>query len=254
MFEQLGLLEHGRAAPWQQAHGHLTVRESRRAKRLILQCVPPHTLELVVPKGTRPKLVEAFVREHKEWIDRARRELADGLTAGGQRHDRIELRAIGRDWQIEYAPPARRRAHCAERGGRLMLHCADPARRDAAGLLRRWLLAQARRYLKPWLAAEAARCGLVPRKVQVRVQRTRWGSCSARGVVSLNASLLFVDAELVRYLFVHELSHLRVLNHSPRFWRCVERFVPDYKLLDKRLEAAWTQIPCWVFDRSAPSD
>lgn len=254
MFKQLGLLEHGQTAPRHRGDGHLTVRESRRAKRLILQCVPPHTLELVVPRGTRPKLIEAFVREHRDWIDRARRELSDGLSAGGQRQDCVELKAVGRNWQIEYSPALQSRARWFDHGTRLALHCADPACRDAPGLLRRWLLEQARRRLKPWLAAEAARCGLAPSKVQVRVQRTRWGSCSARGVISLNASLLFVEPELVHYLFVHELSHLRVLNHSARFWRCVERFVPDYKILDKRLEAAWTRIPYWVFDKFAAPD
>ena len=252
MFKQLGLLEDGQAAPWRRLDGHLTVRESRRAKRMILQCVPPHTLELVVPSGTRPKLVEAFVREHRDWIDRAHRELSDGLSAAGvQRPERIDLKAIGGEWEVRYSAASNLRARWRACGRRLTLHCVDPAYRDGPRLLRGWLLEQARLHLKPWLAAEAELCGLRPAKVQVRVQKTRWGSCSAQGVISLNASLLFVEPELVRYLFVHELSHLRVLNHSRRFWRCVERFVPDYRVLDKRLEAAWTRIPYWLFDKRA---
>jgi predicted metal-dependent hydrolase len=246
MFRQLSLLEPSRPTPWHRGHDALTVRESLRAKRLILQLVPPHTLELVVPRGTRPKIVEAFVREHRDWIERARRELSES-AANSQPPERIVLAAIGRRWRIEYRPGASTRSRWAMAGDVLVLRGADPAYRDGPRLLRQWLLEQARIHLKPWLAGEARRCGLTPSKVHVRLQKTRWGSCSAQGIISLNASLLFLAPELVRYLFVHELSHLRVLNHSRRFWRCVERFAPDYEVLDQRLAAAWTDVPYWVF-------
>jgi predicted metal-dependent hydrolase len=89
--------------------------------------------------------------------------------------------------------------------------------------------------------------------VQIRLQRTRWGSCSSSGSISLNASLLFVAPALVRYLFVHELCHLFSMNHSRRFWNAVERFEPDYRALDRKLTAAWALIPLWAQTReSAP--
>ena len=59
-------------------------------------------------------------------------------------------------------------------------------------------------------------------RVVIRCQRTRWGSCSTRGTVSLNCSLVFLRPEVVRYLFMHELAHTRHMNHSPGFWRLVE--------------------------------
>jgi predicted metal-dependent hydrolase len=82
--------------------------------------------------------------------------------------------------------------------------------------------------------------------VQVRLQRSRWGSCSNSGTVSLNAALLFVAPEVVRYLFVHELCHLIALDHSRKFWRAVARFEPDYEALDRRLTEAWNEIPLWA--------
>ena len=78
------------------------------------------------------------------------------------------------------------------------------------------------------------------------MQRTRWGSCSAQGTISLNASLLFVEPAVTGYLLVHELSHLRHLNHSRSFWRLVERFEPDYRRLDRALSESWTRVPAWA--------
>ena len=77
MTEQLGLFEsRGGSAPADVARAPLSVRESRRARYLTLRMLPPHTLELVVPRGTRAAEVNAFVREHRQWIEDARRELA----------------------------------------------------------------------------------------------------------------------------------------------------------------------------------
>ena len=84
-------------------------------------------------------------------------------------------------------------------------------------------------------------------KVAIRCQRTRWGSCSSRGTVSLNCSLLFLRDEVVRYLFVHELTHLRHMNHSLKFWRAVEAQEPQFRLLDAELLAGWRTVPEWVF-------
>jgi predicted metal-dependent hydrolase len=204
-------------------------------------------LELVVPRGTRAREVTAFVHAHREWIEDARRELAacrplraEGLPA------RIELKAIGESWSVDYRHDAARRARCRTRGATLEVTVRDAQRRDAPAVLRAWLLGQAERHLVPWLIDEAGVVGRRPSSVQVRLQRTRWGSCSTSGTVSLNAALLFVAPEVVRYLLIHELCHFISLNHSRKFWRAVENFEPDYEALDRRLTKAWDEIPLWA--------
>ena len=64
--------------------------------------------------------------------------------------------------------------------------------------------------------------------ITVRFQRTRWGSCSAKGNLNFNALLLLAPPEVLDYVVVHELCHRRELNHSPRFWAEVARALPDY--------------------------
>lgn len=247
MTEQLGLFDARALHPADLAQAPLSVRESRRARRLTLRLVPPHTLELVVPRGTRTAEVTAFVHEHRRWIEDARRELAACRPVRSEsRPARIALAAIDESWDVEYRhdPDSRPRYHA--RGTILEVVTPHDGHRGAASVLRNWLLDQADFHLAPWLLREATIVGRRPSSVQVRLQRTRWGSCSSSGTVSLNAALLFVAPDVVRYLFIHELCHLISLNHSPRFWKAVERYEPSYEALDRRLTAAWDDIPLWA--------
>lgn len=248
MTEQLGLFD-ARAAlpPGELALAPLRVRESRRARRLTLRLVPPHTLELVVPRGAPAAEVAAFVRDHREWIEHARRELAacrpqrsEGLPT------RIELPAVGEAWDVAYRHEPTSRPRCRVRGAKLEVVTSRDNRRDAQTAMRHWLLDHADYHLAPWLLREAAVIGRRPRAVQIRLQKTRWGSCSNSGTVSLNAALLFVAPEVVRYLLVHELCHLFSLDHSRRFWQAVARYEPSFEALDERLTAAWNDIPLWA--------
>lgn len=246
MPQQLRLLDDQRQSLF-VAGGELVMRESRRARRLFLQLVPPHTLELVVPVGTRSKDVEAFVEEHRDWIERARAHVT--ARYAGDREllpSRITLRAVGRSFRVRYRQSASARARCRAVEGELSVETVHSDHRDARAALRAWLLDEARTHLKPWLWREAEAVGRRPKSVQVRLQRTRWGSCSGHGNISINASALFLEPAVARYLLIHELCHLFSLDHSRRFWRMVERFEPNCRALDRQLANAWTEVPLWV--------
>jgi predicted metal-dependent hydrolase len=246
--EQLGLFDSRRDPnPADPARAPLSVRESRRARYLTLRLLPPHKLELVVPRGTRAADVDAFVRENRRWIEDARRQLAEcrplrreGLPTT------VDLRAIAKTWNVEYRQDAQGPARCRARESVLEVSTPRADRRGAEDALRNWLLDEADYHLVPWLKRESQVVGRRPTRVQVRLQRTRWGSCSNSGTVSLNAALLFLEPGVVRYLLVHELCHLIALNHSRKFWSAVARYEPDYEALDRQLTKAWHEIPLWA--------
>jgi predicted metal-dependent hydrolase len=110
-----------------------------------------------------------------------------------------------------------------------------------------WLVERARLRFEAPLRELAAQMAVRHGRLQVRCQRSRWGSCSRRATISLNACLLFQRPEVLRYLMVHELSHLRHMNHSTRFWAEVARHEPDWKALDRELLQSWVRVPSWIF-------
>lgn len=241
------LLDDGSAKPLSSGIEPLVIRESRRARRLILQLIPPFTLEVVVPRGTRPGEVQAFLAENRAWLEQASREMRARYPEALQGlPQRIELTAIGRQWQVEYFQDASVRPRRRVYEDRIELTVPAANHPAAWRMLREWLMSEARRHLKSWVWREAEVMGLAPNKVQVRTQRTRWGSCSGKGTISLNAGLLFLEPAVARYLLVHELCHLRHLNHSDRYWKLVERFEPDYRSLDAALSESWARVPAWA--------
>ncbi|HEX4052212.1 MAG TPA: SprT family zinc-dependent metalloprotease [Steroidobacteraceae bacterium] len=226
-----------------------SVRQSPRARRLSVRVFRHGGVEIVVPPRTSPARVSAFVSEHREWIERQRRRSAPPIQ-WPLPPPTLVLSALNEEWSClpgVIGARVRVREEHDRAGGRLILD-GDLAQRDRLRhALTRWLVDRALLRFEQPLAALAARMGASPERLQVRCQRTRWGSCSRRGTISLNACLLFQRPEVLRYLIVHELSHLKHMNHSTRFWAEVARHEPDWKALDRELLQGWRRVPSWIF-------
>lgn len=86
----------------------------------------------------------------------------------------------------------------------------------------------------------ARHMGLQPKRVTLRDMRRKWGSCSSRGNVTLNTALCSLPHDIVEYVVVHELAHLKVFNHSREFWALVEQYLPDYRVRKQTLDTYHT--------------
>jgi hypothetical protein len=223
-----------------------SVRESARARRLSVRVFRSGGVEIVVPPRTSARRVSEFVRHYRDWIEGQRRR-AEPLIDWPLPPQMLEFNAIGERWRCSaHAGPGSVRLRELAPGelqisGRLEQR--EPLRRT----LVQWLVRRAQRAFGPELRRLAAQMSVQPQRLQVRCQRARWGSCSRRATISLNACLLFQRPEVLRYLMVHELSHLRHMNHSERFWGLVERFEPAWKALDAELAHGWRRVPSWIF-------
>jgi predicted metal-dependent hydrolase len=223
------------------------VRESRRARRLAVRVHRTGRVEVVVPPRTSRATVSAFLTEHRDWIE-TRREAAlrQKPPEAAFPPASIELPGVYESWRVHLAGgtgPLRIR----EPGDELLVIAGEigqPQRLKDA--LRRWLMARARLVLAEHLTDCAREFGFTYGRLSIRRQRTRWGSCSTRGTVSLNCCILFQPPEVLRYLLIHELSHTRFMNHSRAFWQCVARCCPDYRKLDRQLLDGWRRVPSWL--------
>ena len=126
---------------------------------------------------------------------------------------------------------AQRHMPWAERQRARVLEGRRPAAED------RELRARAVRELPPQIHALAARLGLTVNRVTIRNQRSRWGSCSSHGNITLNFRLMLMPPSVREYVLVHELMHLKQPNHSIRFWRLVEAACPGFRQAEKWLKA-----------------
>lgn len=222
-----------------------TVRKSSRAKRVIVRVSALKGVEVIIPHWFRDKDVPPIVDEKRDWIHRQLKRLEPriyALESQGGLPESIRFEASGKDFSLHtrFRPGA---AQVRVNGDRLFLSTPDEESGEKA--LREWLKREAKSYLLPILAEEAAAVGIEYSKAQIRLQKGRWGSCSARGTISLNARLMFLPFPLVRYVLLHELAHRRHHNHSKLYWRFLETLVPGAFELDRKLEQAWQYIPRW---------
>jgi predicted metal-dependent hydrolase len=225
-----------------------SVRESGRAKRLSIKVYPRGRVEVVVPRRTRAAEVQAFVSENRDWIHRTRASFAKSHpTELFALPNRIELPGIGRSTRVQYrSRSGARTVGYRQHGDMLVLSGRTNDDQLCVAALKRWLASVAKKALEPRLRALATQTGNPFKKMQVRGQRTCWGSHSSTGTISVNYCLLFLEPSLLRYLMIHELCHARHMNHSRRFWQFVGRFEAEYRHLDRQLAESWQQIPTWL--------
>ncbi|NNF15941.1 MAG: M48 family metallopeptidase [Gammaproteobacteria bacterium] len=225
----------------------LNVRESSRARNMTIHVIPHRGIEIVVPRRTSAASVQRFVEKHRHWIRQTQEELDNSTDAPVDvLPQEIYLRAIDKKLEVSYQQLT------GPRGWRYLgtqtigLTCSRAHYDQGIQVLKRWLQHEGKRWLVPWLYDVADELQLSFKRVQVRGQKTRWGSYSSSGTLSINYMLLFLAPELVRYLFIHELCHTRHLNHSKKFWRLVGQFDANYKRNEKRLNNTRALIPDWL--------
>ena len=197
-----------------------TIRRSSRARRVRVRVDAHAGVEVVLPARAAQREAAAAVAELRPWIERRLREAAAvrarlAARAGTLPYLGAPLRLVPQD--------GRTRVH--RRGDALLVPTGARAR-DA---LERWYRRAAREEAAPRLDAACAALGRRHTALTIRGQRTRWGSCSTTGAVSLNWRLLLAPEPVLDYVVWHEACHLAVMDHSPRFWGLLERHLPGYR-------------------------
>ncbi|HYM53941.1 MAG TPA: SprT family zinc-dependent metalloprotease [Solirubrobacteraceae bacterium] len=196
-----------------------TVRRSARARRVRVN-VHAHTgVEVVLPARAPERAAAAAVSELRPWIERRLGEAQEVLARIAARAGTVPY--LGEPLEL-VAQPGRMRVH--RQGGRLLVPAGD-----ARPALERFYRRAARAEIAPRLDRATALAGSAYAGLTIRGQRTRWASCSADGRMSFNWRLLLAPERVLEYVVWHEVCHLEILDHSPRFWALLERRWPRYR-------------------------
>jgi predicted metal-dependent hydrolase len=216
-----------------------TLRRARR-KTLGIRIRPDGAVQVAAPVGAAQGAIEEILRRKAPWIlrkqaeVRARQEAAPALRyASGETHF-----YLGRPYVLAVTPGAKQKVGLG--GANLCVQAPDPHdARAVAAALERWYQQAARRVFAEVMGTAAARVqplGIVaPPDIRIRRMKSRWGSCTAKGVITLNLRLIQVDRALIEYVAVHELCHLREHNHSAAYYRLLDQALPEWRARKRQL-------------------
>ena len=232
---------------------------SQRAKHVGLRLSRQSGLQVAVPRGVTLARVDAVVVAKSAWIIKHLTSFAamppalPVPSAPAPLPLAIELPALRETWTVEYAQSGKSGVRADTLApGELQLRGAVADEELCRRVLRLWLTQRAEMTLLQQLQELSTITGFHYGRGQIRGQRTRWGSCSGRGTISLNWHLLFLTPEQVHYVLLHELCHTVELNHSPRFWRLLQQYQPDSGALRKIMRRAWQELPAWLHEAQQP--
>lgn len=217
---------------------HVLRKPYRRSIGLTLQV--NGRIRVSAPKSTPLSRIEDFLAANTQWIEthlQKYRELRD--TYPPKRYVEGEtFQFLGEKLKLSFVKSARSRVRIEARDGALFVEVPqeawaqgfDPSQPhpQLALAMADFYAREGRAVIGQRLAIYSERMGLMPSAVSFRSQKTRWGSCSSRGKISLNWRLIVAPLEVIDYVVVHELSHLRFYNHSQSFWDLVGTQLPRY--------------------------
>lgn len=202
------------------------VRRHPTARRLTLRVSrTQHAVVLTMPRSSDLREADNFLMRNRDWVCERLERVPEPVPFDegvlfplrGVPHEVVFLRERSRAGVVSIE---------ARPGRRLPGLVVSGAEEHAPRRLRDWLVAEAGRDLQERVVHHAARLGVRARRITVRDQKTRWGSCSSNGQLSFSWRLVLAPPLVLDYVAAHEVAHLLEMNHGPRFWRHVKRTLP----------------------------
>jgi len=212
---------------------------NRRARRYVIRVAPGGRLRATIPPFGCKSEAYAFAQRERGWIERQLHKQATRLPPSAPPAWIEGTSFLFRGELVTLRIDAFTKAICF---GDQRIDSPSPVGADLWPLVKKHLFQLAARELMPRTMTLAQLHHVSVRRVAIRSQRSRWGSCSPRGTVSLNWRLIQMPAFVSDYIILHELMHLREMNHSKAFWRCVENVCPDYRTAERWIKQHAEQL------------
>ena len=194
-------------------------------RRRISLSVDERGLRIGAPLRASLREIESVLRDHARWVVRKLAQWGEKRASGRRWESGETLMYLGRPLILSIIAGAE---NVARQENALQVSAQHPQAENIAALAREWLRTQALSDFALRVEGYRQAMQIAPVDIRLSNARTRWGSCHASGRLLLNWRLIQMPARLIDYVVVHELAHLREMNHSPRFWAVVAHEIPDY--------------------------
>ncbi len=208
---------------------HFTLKRSLRARHARLEIRPESGLTVVVPARYGADRIQSFLIEKQRWIvDKISRYQVVQTAPPAPLRAGDSLPYLGRNMKIETRESGREAGKVSLDQESLVV-CLAPGDTELHSCLEMWYREQAKNKIEPMVDDFSRRMALRYGRITLKGQKTLWGSCSRKGNLNFNWRLMMTPEEVIQYVVVHELAHLKQMNHSRRFWEIVERYCPSWR-------------------------
>jgi predicted metal-dependent hydrolase len=198
-------------------------RSKRRTIALIVE--RDGTLTVRAPLRASQALIQQFIHEKTDWIIRTREKLKSVVvTAAHQYIGGEKFLYLGSSFDLKLVKPQRPALQFESR-----FTLSQSAQKKGEAIFIRWYKEMAFKVISERVALYSQKYNFSPKQVKISSAKTRWGSCSPDGTLNFTWRLVMSPLDVIDYVVVHELAHLRVKNHSRKFWGVVEALYPEYK-------------------------
>ena len=208
-----------------------TIRRSLKAKNVRFVIREESGLEVVIPADYPLKNIDVLLSQREKWIlDKLKLMEENAQIRQAAQDDALSaIRYLGKEYPVvvilDHASPIR-----VELSGEKALLTLPQNREEMLRqVIDAWYRWAAKSLFSERAAYWAEKMHVTYQNLFIRNQKTRWGSCSKRKNLSFNMRIVMAPPEVVDYIIIHELAHLKEMNHSKKFWQVVETYCPDYK-------------------------
>jgi predicted metal-dependent hydrolase len=217
----------------QQEITYCLIYQNRR-KTVQLKFVNEHCLQITVPARLPRDEIEQLLLSKSKWIIEKKGQLDRyaACTLNKSTTPGAQVLFLGEPYTIEWTNGLSPNVNLHSRDKRIVLTLSGKTQAERLAqanlCLKTWYLTHAKKHLASKTAFWAKHLAVKPQKITLRDQKSRWGSCSSLGNINYNWRIIMAPLEIMDYLVIHELAHLRFPNHSKAFWFEVQRFCPEF--------------------------
>jgi len=212
---------------------------NKRSKRIKLQFCSYRGLIISSPKKLSAKRLDTICIEHQDWIKTQQLKYPIKISTALPEH--LNLTALEKAYEMTFINTEK--SSIQETENHLVVSAKN--QQQQIKVLKKWMRKKAQKLFDLKLKEWSKNTQLHYSKLSVRSQKSRWGSCSSTGTISLNDQLLFMPLSVLDYIIVHELCHTLHPNHSSRYWSLVNTHYPNFKHEELLLAQYAKKIPRW---------